>query len=159
MVNLEVMFLTRTECSLNNSKAKSSRNFVEDPDGNTHCCRSTIFEYFRINYENDKDNDSKDTKIDHNFINCLLTSGSASCCYWRHPIVAPLSGFLLRSCKRIIHGYLGGEFFKMLSHRWRRPLHLKKFSLSESKMIKTFHIDWLLTCFTTPTEHETFGNS
>ena len=25
MVNLEVMFLTRTECSLNNSKAKSSR--------------------------------------------------------------------------------------------------------------------------------------
>ena len=81
MVNLEVMFLTRTECSLNNSKAKSSRNFVVDPDGNTHCCRSTIFEYFRINYENDKDNGSKDTKIDHNFINCLLTSGSASCCY------------------------------------------------------------------------------
>ena len=31
MVNLEVMFLTRTECSLNNSKAKSSRNFVVDP--------------------------------------------------------------------------------------------------------------------------------
>ena len=57
MVNLEVMFLTRTECSLNNSKAKSSRNFVVDPDGNTHCCRSTIFEYFKINYENDKDNE------------------------------------------------------------------------------------------------------
>ena len=62
MVNLEVMFLTRTECSLNNSKAKSSRNFVVDPDGNTHCCRSTIFEYFRINYKNDKDDDSKEKK-------------------------------------------------------------------------------------------------
>ena len=88
----------------------------------------------------------------------LLTRWATCCCYWRLPLVAPLSGSLLSSYKKDTWWILVGHFWNAFqsdnkNHSARKPflkklvndVFLLKWRLNRDQTNNKFNIYWLLT--------------
>ena len=97
-------------------------------------------------------------KVYHDLLVFLLTSFATCCCYWRLPLVAPLSGSLLSSYKKDTWWILVGHFWNAFqsdnkNHSARKPfltklvndIFLLKWRLNRAQTNNRFNIYWLLT--------------
>ena len=97
-------------------------------------------------------------KVYHDLLVFLLTSFATCCCYWRLPLVAPLSGSLLSSYKKDTWWILVGHFWNAFqsdnkNHSARKPfltklvndIFLLKWRLNRDQTNNRFNIYWLLT--------------
>ena len=97
-------------------------------------------------------------KVYHDLLVFLLTSFATCCCYWRLPLVAPLSGSLLSSYKKDTWWILVGHFWNAFqsdneNYSAREPLQTKvvndkticKWRVNRDQTNNRFNFYWLLT--------------
>ena len=88
----------------------------------------------------------------------ILTSWASCCCYWRLPLVAPLSGSHLSSYNKNTSWILVGHFWNAFqsdnkNHSARKPfltklvndITLRKWRLNRDQTNNTLNVYWLLT--------------